>query len=147
MTPKNTQIRETVITYKGAPKPGPRCCSSKDVAAWAYAQIDDDGREHFLVLGLDAKNRPQAWSRIAIGGQSMCVVEPSAVFRWAVVQGVSALVLIHNHPSGDPAPSPEDRALTQRIKRGGELLGVRVLDHVIVGREGHFSFLDAGLLE
>ncbi|MFW5920689.1 MAG: JAB domain-containing protein, partial [Polyangiales bacterium] len=101
--------------------------------------------EHVLAIAVDARNRPVAWYRVSQGGTSSAGVEVSSVFRPAIVAGASGLVLVHNHPSGETTPSPEDTALTRRVVDGGELLGIRVLDHVIVG-DDYFSFLDAGML-
>ena len=73
-------------------------------------------------------------------------VVPGDVFRNLVREAAAGVVFAHNHPSGEPTPSAEDIALTERLRRAGDLLGLRVLDHVILGHEGYFSFLDAGLL-
>ena len=84
--------------------------------------------------------------RIALGGLSACPVSPADVYRALVREAAAAVVFAHNHPSGEPTPSQDDIALTARLARAGALLGIRVLDHIIVGHEGYFSFLDAGLL-
>jgi DNA repair protein RadC len=104
--------------------------------------------ERVLALALDAKHRILAWHLVGKGGVAACTVEPGSVFRGALAAGAAAVVVVHNHPSGVPDPSADDVALTERLRRGGELLGVRVLDHVIVtaDRSRYFSFLDAGLL-
>lgn len=68
------------------------------------------------------------------------------MFRALLREAAAGVVFVHNHPSGEPSPSADDVALTERLRRAGELLGVKVLDHVVIGREGYFSFLDAGLL-
>ncbi|MDH5491988.1 MAG: DNA repair protein RadC [Myxococcales bacterium] len=103
-------------------------------------------REHFIAIPLDAKNRPIGELHVATGGLSACPVSPADVFRLLLREAAAAVVLLHNHPSGDPSPSPEDRVLTERLERAGALLGVPILDHVIIAREGYFSFLDHGLL-
>jgi len=81
-----------------------------------------------------------------VGGVTASPVAPADVFRALVREAAAGVIFVHNHPSGEPTPSPEDVALTERLCRAGELLGVRVLDHVILAHEGYFSFLDAGLL-
>lgn len=123
---------------------GKRLLASRDVDAALRPRLARASVEHFLAIPLDAKNRPMGEIRIAIGGLSACPVHPSDVFRPLLQRSASGVVFVHNHPSGNPEPSPEDRALTVRLVRAGALLGVRVLDHVIIGHEGYFSFLDAG---
>nr|MDQ3036012.1 JAB domain-containing protein [Myxococcota bacterium] len=125
---------------------GPRIESSRDVDALLRVRLAGAESERFIALPTDAKNRVIAELTIARGGLSACPVAPSDVFRAILREAASAVVFAHNHPSGDASPSADDIALTDRLVRAGALLGVRVLDHVIVGREGYFSFVDAGLL-
>jgi DNA repair protein RadC len=99
-----------------------------------------------LAVVLDARHRPVAERRIATGGPASCGVSVRDVFALAVREGGAAVLLVHNHPSGDPAPSRDDIDLTAALVRAGDTLELPLLDHVIVGREGSFSFLDAGLL-
>ncbi|MCA9531956.1 MAG: DNA repair protein RadC [Myxococcales bacterium] len=102
--------------------------------------------ERFIALGLDARNRPIAEFVVSKGGRSSCPVEPADVFRELVRVSASAVIFVHNHPSGEPSPSLDDARLTERLRAAGVLLGVRVLDHVIIADRGYFSFRDAGLL-
>jgi DNA repair protein RadC len=125
---------------------GGRIASSRDVDAAFRARLARERVEHFFAVPLDARNRVLGEVRVALGGVSACPVSPGDVFRALVREAAVGAVLVHNHPSGDPTPSAEDIALTERLVRAGDLLGVRVLDHVIVAAEGAFSFLDAGLL-
>lgn len=101
--------------------------------------------ERFLVVAVDAKNRPKAVREVARGGRSACPVDPSAVFRLLVTESASGALFVHNHPSGDPEPSPQDLELTERLLGAGELLEIRILDHLIVGRGRYTSLRDAGL--
>jgi DNA repair protein RadC len=103
-------------------------------------------REVFHVLLLDAKHRKLRDVRVSEGSLTATLVHPREVFAPAVRESAAAVVLAHNHPSGDPAPSAEDREITRRLRGAGDLVGVRVLDHVIVGAESYFSFADAGEL-
>jgi DNA repair protein RadC len=125
---------------------GTAIVSSRDVDAALRPRLARADQEHFIAIPLDAKNRPMGEIRIASGGLTACPVVPGDVFRNLVREAAAGVVFAHNHPSGEPTPSAEDIALTERLRRAGELLGLRVLDHVIVGHDGYFSFLDAGLL-
>ena len=100
--------------------------------------------ERFVVVAVDAKNRPRAVREIARGGRTTCQVDPAEVFRMLVSESASGVVFIHNHPSGDPEPSIQDLQLTERLVAGGALLDIRVLDHLIVGRGRYTSLRDAG---
>lgn len=119
---------------------------SRDVADALRARLADEGREHFFAFALDVKNRPVAEILVAVGGLSACAVSPADVFRLVLREPAAGVIFAHNHPSGEPTPSSEDVSVTERLQKAGALLGVHVLDHVILGRAGHFSFLDAGLL-
>jgi DNA repair protein RadC len=120
--------------------------SSADVDAALRPLLRADNREHFIAIPVDARNRPLAQIEVAIGGLSACCVSPADVFRPVVRQAAIGVLFAHNHPSGATVPSDEDAQVTQRLSRAGELLGIQVLDHLIIGHEGYFSFLDAGLL-
>lgn len=101
-------------------------------------------KEIFCVLLLDAKHRKLREVQVSEGSLTASIVHPREVFAPAVRDSAAAMILVHNHPSGDPSPSPEDVEITRRLREVGELMGVRVLDHVIVGSDLHFSFVDAG---
>lgn len=121
--------------------------SGRDVDAALRPKLAHEEVEHFFVLGLDTKNRPRDEILIARGGRNSCGVTPADAFKPLLRRGALSCVLVHNHPSGDPTPSPDDIALTRRMAAAGRLLGIEVLDHVIVAAQGYFSFLDAGLME
>lgn len=118
--------------------------SSRAVAASVGPRLRDDPREHFLALALDSRNRPMRELLIATGGLTACALDPADIFRPLIQEAAAGVIFVHNHPSGDPEPSLEDEILTRRLVTAGELLGIRVLDHVIVGGDDHFSFADAG---
>lgn len=109
-------------------------------------RLADHRRELFLVLLLDSKNRLLREVQISEGSLTASIVHPREVFAAVVRESAAALLLVHNHPSGDPTPSREDREITARLQDAGELMGVRVLDHIIIGAEGYVSFADRGLL-
>jgi DNA repair protein RadC len=105
-------------------------------------------REHFLVAMLDRKNRLIGINTVAIGSLSAAVVHPREVFKPAILSNAASIIVGHNHPSGDPQPSSEDRLLTYKLYKAGQLLGIELLDHVIIG-DGtgqYFSFADAEIL-
>lgn len=103
-------------------------------------------KEHFLALHLDGKNRIVCFDRISVGSLNQSIVHPREVFKGAILSSAAALILVHNHPTGDPTPSAEDRAITKRLSEVGDLVGIRVLDHVIVGDGQYLSFVERGLL-
>ncbi len=121
---------------------GPGLISSRDVDAALRPRLGRAEREHFVAIPLDARNRPIGEIALAVGGLSACPVLPADVFRPLLRCAASAVIFVHNHPSGSPEPSQEDIELTDRLQHVGDLLGVRVLDHVILAHEGYFSFLD-----
>lgn len=125
---------------------GGQLLSSADVDAALRPRLAASRVEEFLAIPLDAKNRPTGELRVALGGRSSCPVDPAEVFRRLLREAASGVIFVHNHPSGEPSPSPEDIALTVRLTDAGQLLGIRVLDHIIIAAEGYFSFLDAGLM-
>lgn len=101
--------------------------------------------ERFVVISVDAKNRVRAEREVARGGRTTCQVDPAEVFRLLVSESASGAIFVHNHPSGDPAPSPKDLELTERLVAAGSLLDIRILDHLIVGSGRYTSLRDAGL--
>ena len=139
-------IREATITYRRTDAVAPRVFSSASVADVFRNLIPDGPQEHFVALALDNKNHVIGSFVAGIGTHSSAVVDPSAVFRFALLAGGSRVILAHNHPSGDPTPSEDDTAITGRLCDAGRLLGIVVLDHVILGDRRVFSYLDAGMM-
>jgi len=112
-----------------------------------YRHIMRDRRkEYFLTLLLDGKNRIVREVQVSEGSLNQSIVHPREVFNPAVRDSAAAMILLHNHPSGDPTPSREDREITRRLREAGELLGIKVLDHIIIGDESYISFVEQGLL-
>ena len=103
-------------------------------------------REHFLAILLDTRQHAIRIETISIGSLTASIVHPREVFREAIVNGAASIILVHNHPSGDPEPSQEDRAITKRLVEVGELIGIGVLDHIIVAKGGFISFSILGLI-
>lgn len=110
-----------------------------------FRDLAREAKEHFLCLHLDGKNRILCLDRVSVGSLNQSIVHPREVYKAAILSSAAAVLLIHNHPSGDTAPSREDRNVTRRLVEVGHLVGIRVLDHVIVG-DGYFSFSERGLL-
>jgi DNA repair protein RadC len=100
------------------------------------AQID---REAFWVLHLNTRHRIIEKELVSLGTLNSSLVHPREVFRRAIVNSAAAIITVHNHPSGDPTPSPEDRQIWHRLNRAGELLGIQVLDHMVIASDGWHS--------
>jgi DNA repair protein RadC len=123
--------------------------SSADASMLLHTYLADVDREHFVVLMLDQKNKVIGINNVSVGSLTASVVHPRECFKPAILSNAAAIILAHNHPSGQPQPSQEDRVLTVRLVAAGKLLGISVLDHVIIGdgTSAYFSFADEGLLE
>ena len=106
-----------------------------------FAGLD---REHFIVCGLDAKHSIIGVNIVSIGSLTLAIVHPREVFKPLILMNAVAWICAHNHPSGDVAPSEEDRVLTSRLRQGADLLGIRFLDHLILTEEHCYSFADQG---
>ncbi len=120
--------------------------SPEAVAELAMARLGANRSEEFWVALLDNKNRLLAFERVSSGTVDQAPVYPREVLAKALAHEAAAMVLVHNHPGGDPRPSSQDLELTRRLVRAGTDLGVRVLDHVIVAESGYYSFQDKGHL-
>lgn len=110
-----------------------------------FRNLGMETKEHFIALHLDGKNRIVCFDRVSLGSLNQSIVHPREVFKTACLSSAAAILLLHNHPSGDPTPSREDREITRRLKEAGDLLGITVLDHIIIG-ESYMSFVEQGLL-
>lgn len=137
-----TVVREAEV-------PSPQVINHPDDSArlaTEFVKACDDDKEHFWVVLLNQKHHYLMHTEVSMGSQSASLVHPREVFGPAVREGAATIVLVHNHPSGEPQPSAEDRELTARLKDCGKLLGIEVLDHVIVGNgTGRWvSFRDRG---
>lgn len=125
---------------------GTRVTSSADLFRHFHPSLRDLKHELFKVILLDAKNTVLKEATISEGSLTLSIVHPREVFALAIREAAAGVIFLHNHPSGDPAPSSEDRQLTDRLVAAGTLLGIRVLDHVIVGDGRYVSFADEGWL-
>ncbi|WP_312432449.1 JAB domain-containing protein [Lacrimispora sp.] len=104
-------------------------------------------REMFAILSLNVKLEPMAVEIVAVGGISTCIVDVRNIFKHALLNNASYVICFHNHLSGDPEPSHEDHMITGRIRESGKLLGIPLIDHLIIGEFGFYSFQESGLVE
>lgn len=125
-------------------KRGEQFRSSADVFHHYRERLGNLRKEEFHVLLLDAKNRKLKDVRISEGSLTSSLVHPREVFLPVIRESAAAVILIHNHPSGDPQPSQEDLQITRRLREVGEVMGVRVLDHIVIGKGRYVSFVDDG---
>ncbi|TMB98678.1 MAG: JAB domain-containing protein [Chloroflexi bacterium] len=120
-----------------------RC--SEDISEWLRPEMVDLEQEHLKVVLLNVRNQVVADRQVYVGNVHCAVVRVSEVFKDAVRENCSSLIVVHNHPSGDPSPSPDDVALTKQIVEAGRLLNIEVLDHVVIARAGYVSLKERGL--
>lgn len=124
--------------------PGARFRSGHEVYLAFRERLMLEKREVFVGVMLDGKGRPFREWVVSTGSLTASLVHPREVFEPLIRESAAAVLLVHNHPSGDPTPSPEDREITRRLRQVGELVGIRVVDHVVVGEEGYASLAELG---
>lgn len=129
---------------EAALRPGTPVRGGADVARLVRDSVRGSSQESFFVVTLDRRHRVLSVRVVGTGGVDSVAAHPRDVFAPAIRDGAAAIVAAHNHPSGDPAPSEQDRAVTDRLAAAGRLLGIEVLDHVVVGADRYFSFADEG---
>ncbi|MDO8281548.1 MAG: JAB domain-containing protein [Thermodesulfovibrionia bacterium] len=103
-------------------------------------------KEHFWAIGLNIKNQIKYVELVSLGTLTASLVHPRETFRMAVLKGIASLIVGHNHPSGDTTPSRDDLTITKRLKEAGEILGIKLIDHVIVTETEHKSLMEGGLI-
>ncbi len=136
------EIARRLESFKEAEKP--RVSSPEDVYRWIYPKVREQKKEMFIELCLDTKNRIIREDIISVGSLNSNIVHPREVFKLALTESAANIIVVHNHPSGDPTPSREDIEITKKLARTGEIMGITVLDHVIIGDRRHFSMKEAG---
>jgi len=125
--------------------------SSTSVADICYAILEtesetDRDKEHLWAIALDPALKTKYVDLVSLGILNQAVSAPREVFRLAIMRGVHSIIACHNHPSGELKPSPEDRKFTEQLRSAGEIIGIKLLDHVIIGKSGYYSFSDEGEL-
>lgn len=110
-----------------------------------FGFLRQETKEYFFTIHLDGKNRISCVDEVSVGSLNQSIVHPREVFKTALLSSAAAIILLHNHPTGDPTPSREDIEITRRLKEAGELIGVKLLDHIIIG-DTYVSFVSKGLL-
>ncbi len=136
------RIEEEVSSYL---KTGTRFNSPAQVFE-TFKFLMKETKENFATLHLDGKNRVVCMDTVSVGSLNQSIVHPREVFKSACLSNAAAIILVHQHPSGDATPSREDIAITKRLKEAGEVMGIAVLDHIIVGDGEYTSFVERGLL-
>ena len=120
--------------------------SPESVVRAIRASIKDKAKEHFKLILLNPRNKIIRISTISIGTLNASLVHPREVFKDAIVHSAASVVLAHNHPSGDPDPSEDDLKITRKLVESGKILGIEVMDHIIIAKNGFFSFKEKGLI-
>ncbi len=135
---KRINIRECVDNFSvGSPK---------SVADIFMNILRDEMKEHFYVLLLDTKNKIISWGEISKGDLNSSIVHPREVFKYALKYSANSIICLHNHPSGDPTPSMQDIEITKRLQEVGNLVGIKLLDHIIIGYNKYISLREKGIM-
>ena len=137
---------QTRIYRPGAPEDRLEVTSPEAAAEILMPLMQGLDREHCVTLNLDTKHRLLAATTVSIGSIDHTFMSPREVFRDALTRGASAIVIAHNHPSGDATPSRDDELVTRRIGRAGEILDIEVLDHIVIGHQHWTSLARRGIL-
>lgn len=105
--------------------------------------LREETKEYFIALHLDGKNRVVCIDMVSTGSLNQSIVHPRELFKTALLSSAAAVILMHNHPTGDPTPSTEDLTITRRLTDAGDMIGIKVLDHIIIG-DTYYSFAERG---
>ena len=135
-------VREEVTDYL---KTGTRFTSPTQIYE-TFSFLSRETKEMFITVHLDGKNRIICMDIVSVGSLNQSIVHMRSVFQTACLSAAAAFVCIHNHPSGDPTPSSEDIAITRRLREAGELMGIKLLDHIIIGDNEYLSFVERCLI-
>jgi DNA repair protein RadC len=125
-------------------KPNHRYTSASQVHE-TFSFLRQETKEYFMAIHLDGKNKIVAVDMVSQGSLNQSIVHPREIYKTALLSSAAALILIHNHPTGDPTPSTDDMTITRRLVEAGELLSIKILDHIIIG-DTYYSFAERGHL-
>ena len=139
---KLKMIKEDTVEYSTTIK------SPDDVTALAreVLEMHEMAEENFIILCLNARNKITGIHTISIGSLNASIVHPREVFKAALLNNANGIICLHNHPSGDPKPSKNDAEITHRLINAGNILGINVLDHIIIGDNKYMSFKEQGII-
>lgn len=129
-------VKEKSIKYENR-----KITSPSDAEVLCRSFLGDSDREQLIAISLDTKNQPTNINVVSIGSLNSSIVHPREVFKLAILINANSIIIAHNHPSGDATPSREDINITKRLKECGELIGINLIDHIIIGDEGSFTSL------
>ena len=132
MTMETIQIREVSAKYKMPRMIHETIREPAHAANFIRKITKGEAREHFIVIHLDSAHKPCGYSISAIGTANSCPVAPREIFQSAILAGAVAIIIAHNHPSGNSTPSDEDRKVTKKLRESGDIIGIKVLDHIVV---------------
>lgn len=132
-------VNDTITDYL---KPHTRYTSATQVFD-TFSFLRHETKEHFIALHLDGKNRVVCIDIVSTGSLNQSIVHPRETFKTALLSSAAAIILMHNHPTGDPTPSSEDLEVTRRLREAGDLIGIKVLDHIVIG-DTYYSFAERG---
>ncbi|MBP2625969.1 MAG: repair protein RadC [Firmicutes bacterium] len=138
------ELGKRLNSLSSADKPVIR--APQDAANLLMARLRYEPREHFIIILLSTKNHVLATPTISIGSLNASIVHPRELFREAINHSAAAVILVHNHPSGDPTPSSEDTLLTRKLIDAGKILEIHVLDHIIIGDNKYVSLKEKGII-
>ncbi len=119
--------------------------SSAGIVYQLFSHLKQETKEHFIALHLDSKNRILCVDNVSVGTLTNTLIHPREVYKTALLSAAASIIVLHNHPSGDPTPSREDIAVTEKLKAAGDIIGIALLDHVIIG-DGYVSLKEKGYL-
>jgi len=120
--------------------------SPKMVVAFFQEELRHLNKEKFIVVFLNTKNLITSYEVVSIGSLSASIVHPREVFNRAIKKSAASIILIHNHPSGNPEPSREDKSITKRLCDVGDVVGIKILDHIVISDDNYFSFKESDIL-
>lgn len=135
-------VKEKSVKYENR-----RISTPSDAQYLCRRFLEDSDREQLIVVSLDTKNQPNTINVASIGSLNSSIVHPREIFKSAILSNANSIIIAHNHPSGDANPSKEDISITKRLKECGEIIGINLIDHIIIGDNDRFvSLKEKGIL-